>query len=314
MSTEKKTKIAIVGSNGFIASNFSKRLRELPNVELLLCGSSPHNISGFQDIYKVIDLFDEQVILSYFKDIDIIYYFKSATIPSSSWENPLIEIQNNLIPFLTFLNTISKLNIKKLVFISSGGAIYGETSNSISEDFDKEPISPYGITKLTIEHYLNYYYKKYNLHYDILRVSNVYGYWPFSLRKFGLINTYLNEIEDNSTISVFGDGGIIRDYIYITDLVNILLRLLDNIDVEKNRVLNVSSGDCFTINEIIKAIQCVVQIRFNVEYTNSRSSDVRSIRLNNQKLLELIGPLDFTPIKIGIAETYKYIKHADRIK
>ena len=109
--------VAIIGSNGFIGSHLTQKLMHIPTINLHLFGRSPKNIFNNNLPYTQLDITKESAFDKIFNNIDIVYYLASSTIPSSSWETPLMEIENNLIPFIRFMEAIAKTNIKKIVFI-----------------------------------------------------------------------------------------------------------------------------------------------------------------------------------------------------
>ena len=167
--------IAIIGANGFIGKHLTQLLTKDKNISLYLFGRSKTNSTNIKCPYTSIDLLNSDQIISSFKKIDLVYYLASDSIPSSSWDNAKNECEYNLIPFINFLECISKLNVKKIAFVSSAGTIYGSSNLKLSETADKKPFSPYGINKLTMEYYLHYFEVKHNLKHDIYRVSNIYG-------------------------------------------------------------------------------------------------------------------------------------------
>ncbi len=167
--------VGVVGCNGFVGKHLCLAISKNENINLKLFGKSDFNQTNLNIPYKKINISNKEETCQEFKNIDVIYYLASASIPFTSWENPKVEIEQNLLPFLDFLDCISESNIKKIVFISSAGTIYGSSNAKLTEDINKFPFSPYGINKLTMEYYLNYYNKKNNLNYDIYRVSNIYG-------------------------------------------------------------------------------------------------------------------------------------------
>jgi len=300
-------KIAIIGSNGFIGSNLAKKLQESKGNEVILFGRSEKAVSNSNLPYKKIDLLNTAEIAQDFRDIDFIYFLASETIPATSWNNPTLEITNNLLPFIVFLETISQLNIKKIIFVSSAGTIYGPTNLQVDEDSVKNPFSPYGITKLTMEYYLNYFDIRSHLHYDIYRVSNVYGEGQNISKGLGIINTFLEKIITEHRIQIFGNGDNIRNYLYVQDLVALMTHSVDA-DTEISNIFNASSNDTLSINQLVTIIKDVVQTDFKIEYTATRQSDNSAIYLSNSKLLTNNPGFVFTSIDEGIKKTYNHIQ------
>lgn len=299
-------KVAIIGANGFIGSNLTRKLAENDQVELMLFGRGEKSVSGDNIPYRQINLNDSEQLAGYFSGIDVVYFLASETIPATSWNNPKLEITNNLLPFVNFLEVATNVGVKKVIFVSSAGTIYGPTQVAANEDAIKNPFSPYGITKLTMEYYLNYFKIRSGLQYDIYRVSNVYGEGQNIAKGLGIINTFLEKIVTDKKVVVFGDGNNVRNYIYITDLVTLMASSLKSIHV--SRILNASSNDTLSINELIHIMREIIPEPFEVEYTPNRQSDNAAIVLDNSRILKLNPLFTFTTIEDGILLTYQKIK------
>lgn len=303
--------IAIVGYNGFIGRHLTERLSQEKNVNLHLFGRSDSGILNNLPTQKI-DFSNPEKIAADFEKIDLVYYLISETIPATSWEQPLTEIHKNLIPFITFFESISKSNVKKVAFLSSAGTIYGPSLAKITEDSNKKPFSPYGITKLSMEYFLNYFETKYGIKHDIYRISNVYGEGQDTSKGLGLINTFLEKIITDQKITVFGDGENIRNYIYIKDVVE-LLSLSLNSDITASQIYNLSSNDTLKINEVIAILKNVIEEPFEINYIPNRQSDNSFIDLDNKLIRSAKKEFVFTPITEGIKKTHAHI-HSKFIK
>jgi len=301
-------KVAVIGSNGFIGSHLTNYLLTQKNIQLTLFGRSKNSSSNSKIPYHQINLMDSESNSNYFKEIDLVYYLVSETIPANSWANPLVDVEKNLVPFLTFAECISKLKVKKIVYLSSAGTVYGTTNQKVNEEFDKNPFSPYGITKLTIENFLRYYKIKYNINYDVYRISNVYGCGQDTSKGLGLINTLLEKIIAENKITIFGDGNNLRNYVYVNDVAKLLSLSLSN-PIHTSEVYNLSSNDTLTINEIVELIRKAVTEKFTIQHTEKRESDNAAIDLDNSKLRNAMKGFYFTPIQQGILETYQFMKN-----
>lgn len=299
--------IAIIGANGFIGRHLVAILSQSSHIQLSLFGREDKNIKGTELHCSKVDLMNVNQINHQFSNIDVVYYLASATIPSTSWENPMLEFENNLIPFFTFTDSIAKLGVKKIVFVSSAGTIYGPSKFKVSENSDKHPFSPYGIVKLTMEHFLNYFKNKYDINFDIYRISNVYGEGQNTSKGLGIINTFIENILSKKEIRVFGNGENIRNYVYVKDVARILSNSSYK-DLNSTEIYNLSSNDTLSINDLVTIIKVQIPEEFNVIYEENRKSDNAFIDLDNSKLIEEMNEFQFTPIQIGINETYQYLK------
>jgi UDP-glucose 4-epimerase len=303
--------IGIIGCNGFIGRHLSASLSKNKNMSLRLFGRQEFNKTGVTASYTKIDITNKTKTLQEIENLDLIYYLASGSIPLTTWEDPKIEIEQNLLPFLDFLECASKGNIKKIVFISSAGTVYGSSNNALNEDSVKFPFSPYGINKLTMEHYLNYYQKKNNLEYDVFRVSNIYGENQDTSKGLGIINTFLENIINKKDIKVFGNGETVRNYIYIKDVINFLNTSI-NSNLSTSNIYNLCSNDNLSINELLEVVKTIVNENYNLIYIEQRNSDNPFISLDNSKIKSHFSSIQFTPIKEGIKSCYKHIKETSK--
>ena len=300
--------IAIIGANGFIGKHLVYQLSENKDFKLFLFGTNETSPFPENYIYSKIHLNNTNELTKSFKNIDVVFYLASASIPASTWDNPKSEIENNLLPFINFLECIVQLSVKKIVFTSSAGTIYGSSAENLNEDSNKKPFSPHGINKVTMEYYLNYFEAKHNLKYDIFRVSNIYGEGQNTSKGLGIINTFLEKIISEQEVTVFGNGEIIRNYIYVKDVAKALANSCLS-DFTKSNVYNLSSDDSLSINEVIEKIKEITAEEFKINYKETRGSDNPKILLDNSKLKNDFKELKFTSLQKGIENTYLEIKN-----
>jgi UDP-glucose 4-epimerase len=297
--------VAVVGSNGFIGTHLARKLLQVPGIQLSLFGKNEHCVLGPDLDYHQIDINNRQQVSTLFAGKDIVYYLASGSIPFSTWETPVLEVEKNLIPFLNFMEVMAELKVKKVVFTSSAGTIYGTTDEKAKEDFFKNPYSPHGIVKLTMEYFLNYFRIKNNIDFDVYRIANCYGPGQNTKKGLGLINTFLEKILSEKKIHIFGDGKAIRNYIYAEDLADLMVYSLA---AGTSGIYNASSDDHLDINEIIGIIKNVVAEDFDVIYTEKRQSDNPAIYLDNTRIRSEHPDFRFTDIATGIAQTYRHLK------
>ena len=299
--------VAVIGANGFIGKHLVAKLSSLNNTKVFAFDLSEGHSFGNDVIYRKNDLSDLKQIATDFKEIDLVYFLASATIPATSWEDPMLEIERNLKPFILFAETVSRLQVKKIAFLSSAGTIYGMTKEKVGETSDKKPFSPYGIIKLTIENFLSYFKTKYNINFDIYRVSNVYGEGQNTSKGLGLINTLLEKIISEKKITIFGKGENLRNYIYVKDVAE-LLSYSATTDTGVSSTYNISSDDTLTINQVVEIIRKTVSEDFTIDRKENRLSDNAAIDLDNSKLKKAFPQFKFTPVNEGIKKTYSFIK------
>ncbi|WP_026703787.1 NAD-dependent epimerase/dehydratase family protein [Flavobacterium soli] len=304
--------IGIVGCNGFIGKHLSVDLSQNKNISLKLFGRSDTNNTTAEAPYFSFNIENTADIIKNFEGLDLIYYLASDSIPITSWENPKIEIEKNLLPFLDFLELANKSNVKKVVFISSAGTIYGCSSESLNENANKSPFSPYGINKLTMEYYLNYHQEKNNLQFDIFRVSNIYGENQQTNKGLGIINTFLENIVHKKDIKVYGNGEAIRNYIYIKDVVRFIKTSIET-DLSVSSIYNLCSNDNLSINQLLKLIKSTVSEDYKIIYIEQRNSDNPFIALDNSKIKLKFPLIQFTSMTEGIERCYIHIKNTIKV-
>lgn len=301
-----KIRVGIIGAAGFIGRNLAMHLSGRSDVSLTCFCRSAREINGIA--CEQLDLLDPAAVSEKMSRIDIAYYLASETIPASSWNDPLLEVERNLVPFLKFMQAAAGASLKKLVFLSSAGTVYGASTQRISEFSDKRPFAPYGITKLAMEQYLSYFEIRSGIHYDVFRVSNVYGEGQDTTKGLGLINTLIEKILAEKKVTVFGEGNNSRNFIYINDAVELLTLSLRK-PFTSSDTYNLSSNDTLSVREIIERIRQVTGEQFEIVRVPARQSDNPYIDLDNSRILGDFGDFRFTPLETGIARTYAHIKN-----
>ncbi len=305
--------IFLLGGFGFIGTNILKYIDLYkPNDYSVIVfdklPTHPYQIT-FNCIEKVYtgEFSDSLFLESIFQQhkFDIVIHSISTTVPATSY-NPRFDIQSNLIPTVELLNLMVKYNIFDIAFISSGGAIYG---NSVNGNKHKEtdrlfPLSSYGIVKLAIENYLFQYAKLYNLRPLVLRLSNPYGKYHYSKMQ-GVLNIALSTALKSEKFKVWGNGSAIKDFIYIDDFCKILFLLLP--ETKSFKILNVGSGQAISINDALNQIK-LLKSDFQWNYADALKYDVSHFEIDNTELIKLIGNYNFKSLTEGLSLTWKWLK------
>jgi UDP-glucose 4-epimerase len=244
------------------------------------------------------------------QDVDYVFHTLSTTIPSTSDKDPIFDIQTNVIGNVRFINEVKKHNIKKFIFSSSGGTIYGHKPAPIAETSATDPICSYAISKLSVEKYLGYFNYHHGLDYVSLRYSNVYGIGQDPKGMLGAVTIFLELMMRGETITVFGDGNTIRDYIYIDDVTRANLLVL--INKADNHIYNVGTGVGTSINELIKLISQVTGLKARINYVVARRTDVPANVLDISRITNDIGWAPDITLKEGISRLWKNLQ--DKIR
>ena len=303
-------KLLLIGGNGFIGKNIVEILKDKIEIHIL---DKYIDFDFFQGLGLPKEYLHEEDLISSkndinecFASVDVIVYLVNFLNPYLGLEETKIAYSNDISMCINILNKSVENSINKVIFLSSGGTVYGNaTDNFFSENTITNPISHYGISKLTLEKIFLMYNHLYNMNNIILRVSNPYGKYQIS-DKTGLISIYLRKIIEGNNLEVFGDGTAIRDYIYVGDLVE---GILNGIKIKNNssNVFNIGSGIGKSINEIISIIKNDLNLNFDVIYTENRNFDV------NKNVLDISrakNELNFSPkieLSEGIKHLYEYL-------
>ncbi len=205
--------------------------------------------------------------------VDTVYHLVSTTQPQSSNDDPAFDVQSNLLATLNLLEQLRSFPGTKLIFVSSGGTVYGVPQNTpIPETHPTDPTCSYGIVKLAIEKYLALYRILHGLDYRILRMSNHYGPGQEANRAQGVVGTFLSRVLHDEEIEVWGDGSVVRDYLYIGDAVSAMLQAAQF--GGEQRIFNIGSGRGHSVREIIAAVERTTGKTARVRYTAGRKFDI----------------------------------------
>lgn len=207
------------------------------------------------------------------KGIDVIFHMISTTLPKSSNEDMAYDVTSNIIPTLQLLEAASKEGVKKLIYFSSGGTVYGlQNTVPVPEESATQPICSYGIHKVTVENYLHLHYKLFGLDYSVMRISNPYGNHQKKGTGQGVIPVILSKVMQGETIDIWGDGSIVRDYIHVSDVVEAAIKLASYQGDKK--IFNIGSGVGISLNELIINITKKLEQNPKVKYLPSRAIDL----------------------------------------
>lgn len=305
--------ILLLGGFGFIGTNILKFVERLDtNYNIIVFDRFPNHLDDihFDRVVRVYagDFSDEYLLDKIFTEnqIDVVLHSLSASVPSSSVDN-IFDLKFNVIPTVTLLNVMKRHDVKDIVFISSGGAVYGDNSVHPNGHYEEDvlfPKSAYGVSKLVIEKYLFLYSSLYDFKVLITRLSNPYGPYHYS-KKQGVINVAYEKAMKGEVLEIWGDGSGQKDYIYIDDFCSILFILIER-GFEPYRVLNIGSGELLSVNEIAETIKSHYYPDFKYEHIKVNSLDVSSFKLDLHKLNEIIGDFKFTSFEQGLLLTKKW--------
>lgn len=304
-------KCIVIGGGGFIGSHLTDALLQEPDYKVTVFDRpGAYYLDSLRDKgAKIVigDFLNVQDLVRAVEDNEIVYHLVSTTVPSFSNEHAIFDVETNVVGSLNLLNVAREAGVHKVVFSSSGGTVYGVPENPvIKETHPTQPISSYGVTKLTIEKYLHLYWKLYGLDYCVLRISNAYGERQVPSGIQGLIPTVINKALRHEEIDIWGDGNVIRDYIYVTDIAAAFVRASKYNGHQK--VFNISSSIGYSVNDILAKLKHLVNYSLVIKHDPARPYDVPVNILDNHMAKQL---LDWEPnisIDEGIEKTYRYLE------
>ncbi|OMQ09845.1 NAD-dependent epimerase/dehydratase family protein [[Flexibacter] sp. ATCC 35103] len=303
-------KYLLIGGAGFIGSAIAKELLlkgnevsifELPQSNLFRVKLIEDKINIYTGDLTQIDVIKDIIVKN---KISIVLHLASSLIPSSAEHHYNVDLENIILPTIKLLTVFSELKVK-LVFFSSGGAVYGKKNNGIfSENDVLMPISYYGQSKLIIEESIKFESRKSGLNFLILRPSNPYGIGQSLYGKQGLIATCIHNILTDQPIEIWGDGTVVRDYIYIDDFVDIVVNIINK--AEENETVNIGSGKGYSVNQVLDIFKRLITKRnIDLKFLEGRSVDASAIILDVTKLKSILN-YEFTTLENGIQ---KFLSH-----
>lgn len=238
--------------------------------------------------------------------VDTVFHMVCTTLPGSSNDDPIYDVQTNIVGTLQMLNVMVATRVPKIIFISSGGTVYGTPVYvPVDEKHPTEPGVSYGITKLAIEKYLLIYQKFHGIRAIILRAANPYGERQRIKSAQGVVGVFIYRALRGMPIEIWGDGSVIRDYLYIGDLAEASVKALSYFG--KESVFNVGSGSGTSLNELIDLLEDVLGKNIIRRYHPARSIDVAVNVLSNRLIARELGWKPQVLLRDGLLRTVAWI-------
>ena len=281
-------KILVLGGNGFIGSHVVD--------ELLDAGHAVRVFGRRHEVWRkplpsvnyfLGDFSNVPILAEALQGVDAVLHLISTTVPSTSNLDPIADIQSNLENSVRFFQLMVSVNVKRIIFLSSGGTVYGIPSTlPVHENHPLNPICSYGVVKVAIEKYLGMFEQLYGLKPLIIRASNPFGPRQGHEGVQGVVSTFMQKILSGEKVTIWGDGGTKRDYLYVTDLAKFCRLATES---ELTGVFNAGSGSGLTLIELARMIEEACGKKLSIEYRAGRAFDVREIVLNIEKARNLLN-------------------------
>lgn len=303
----------LIGGSGFIGSHLAPLLAASGR-ELTVVGRSAVPLRKLPPGAKYVsgDYGDRQLLRKLLAHADEVIDLAYATVPQTSFADPVFDIQANLPPSVSLLRCAGEARLRRIVLISSGGTVYGVAKTlPITEEHPTDPISPYGITKLTIEKYGLMFHRLAGLPVIIVRPGNAYGPGQFSETGQGFIAAAIARVLGRREVTIYGREGTIRDYVHVTDIARGIVSALER--GQTGGCYNIGTGVGKSNLDVLKTIEPLASTHgrhIELRVDERRGFDVPANILDSARLREASGWLPQVPFEAGIAETWQHFAGA----
>lgn len=308
-------KIAVLGGGGFVGSAVSDRLLVAGHSVRIFerAGTRPYReFAADEDVQWLVGDFVEGAdVARAVAGMEVVVHLVSTTLPKSSNENIVYDIESNLVGTVRLLDAMVAHGVPKIVFVSSGGTVYGEPVYlPIDEAHPTMPHVSYGITKLAIEKYLTLYQRLHGLKAIVLRVANPFGARQRVESAQGAVGVFLHRALRNEPIEIWGDGSIVRDYIFVGDVADAFLKAVDYEGTAS--IFNIGSGVGTSLNELLRVIEHILGKALTRRYLPRRELDVAESVLDNSLARRELGWTPRISLETGISRTVEWMQRASK--
>ncbi len=303
-------KILVSGGAGFIGSNLVDKLIELGHqvvvVDNLFSGKKDY--VNDQAVFYQIDICQASELEEVFtrEKFDYVFHLAAQIDVRKSVEDMELDNRINVLGALNVLESSHRHGVKKIIFTSSGGAIYGFPEEiPTPENYATNPVSPYGINKLVFEKYLNYYHRVFGQKYLNARLANVYGPRQYKGGEAGVIAIFINNAVEGKTSYIYGDGLQTRDFIYVDDVVRALISKMDD---ETVGTFNIGTGKESSLLEIVSAIEEALGHKIDIEFQPAKLGEERRSCLKTDLAKKVLDWQAQVELSDGIKRTIAWSK------
>lgn len=303
-------KILVTGGAGFIGSNIVDELIEKKHKVVIVDNLATGNIKNVNKkakFYKV-SVCDKKKIDEIFKKekIDIVIHHAAQLDVRKSVADPCFDADVNIKGALNILEACKNTKVKKIIFASSGGTIYGECGTKApDEKAFANPLSPYGVAKLSVEHYIKAYSELYGLKYTILRYANVYGPRQDTNGEAGVVAIFIGRMAKNKEFFIFGDGKQLRDYVYVKDVVSANIKSLTK---GNNEIINIGTNKTTSVTKLAQELSKIIGYKNKPVFKPKRNGELFKSFLNISKAKKVLGWQPKVDIIKGLENTVEYFK------
>ena len=297
----------VLGGGGFLGINLCRRLVGAGHRVRAFGHSGLFTGASAGAEFQRGDFSDRAMLADALREAEIAFHLIHSTVAQSANLDVTRDVQENLLPSITFLDLAREAGVKRVVFVSTGGTIYGRSLQIPTEETaPTEPITAYGISKLAIEKYLALYGLLHELDYQILRVANPFGPFQVALKKQGLIAEVVPRAIRGERIEIWGDGSVVRDFIFVDDVVDALEMAADHVGDE--RIFNIGSGTGRSVRDVLAIIEQSLGLKLDIAWKTQRAVDVPISVLSVARAREKLSWSPKTSFESGVSQTIAWWK------
>ena len=307
-------KILVTGGAGFIGSTIVDRYVEAGHRVWVVDNESSGRryLVNKKAAYHRIDVNDKRKLAALFKKVkfDVVNHHAAQIDVRKSVEDPAFDAKVNIIGILNVLDLCRIHKVKKILFSSSGGTVYGECRRGpADESFPEVPLSPYGVAKLASEKYIQAYASLYGLKYTIFRYANVYGPRQNPHGEAGVVAIFSMRLIKDEPIVIYGKGTQTRDFVYVGDVARANLLGLKKGD---NQIINIGTRSETSVNDLYRRMARICGVTRPAPHKPPRAGELQRSVLNVNKAKRVLGWTPQTPIDAGLAATIAYFRNGGR--
>jgi len=301
----------VLGGAGFIGSHLAEalaqqgrpvRIFDRPHVDRLPLFPRTRGFEVFTG-----DFLNPQALVPALEGVELVFHLVSTTLPQNSNDHPVYDVESNVLGSLRLMELCRESGVRKMVFVSSGGTVYGvPRATPVAEDHPTNPISSYGIHKLMVEKYLALARRLHGLDYCVVRPANLYGPRQRLDTAQGAVAVFLDQALRDQPIHIWGDESVVRDYVYVTDAVDAMLKAASFEGAP--RIFNIGSGKGTSLKELVAAIGQLLGRKVKVEYSSGRAVDVPANVLDASLAARHLGWRASTSLEDGLRRTCEWLR------
>ena len=296
-------KICIFGGNGFIGSNLAKHYQKKKNIVYVYTQTKINKNLKFKNNFKI-KYTEKNFIDILKKKFDLIYFLSGNSNQETSKSDIYYDLNTTFNTFVNLLEAIKKNKSTTPIWFASSVVVYGSNNKSLKENFDRNPISYYALSKYLCENVGKFYCDNFKVNVGIMRIFSTFG--P-GLKKLVVFDT-IKKIKSKDNFKVFGTGDEIRDLAFIDDQVRTISLLTNKIKKPQADIYNIAAGKPYTIKSIVKRLVKISKKKVSFEFTNKRRSfDTKNFIADKSKTNKIIGSIKKTAIDVAFQKTYNSI-------